>query len=643
MTPGEVVGRADDGLTKLAWRRYQVYPGDPPPTPAISGIPTFRGLLPTTLELDPEARASLLESAEKALAGSWPVFGRTWDSSSPDWFTDPRTQLRAPDRRYAFSINHRDEALVGNIKYVWEPSRHHQTTTLATAYYLTGEERFAAAALAQVRSWCEQNPFLSGIHWTSAIEVGIRLVSFTWTRRLLQSFAGIEAHFEQNPLFQSQLAGHCAYLHRLHSRGSSANNHLVVEMAGLYIASSAFPFLHESESYRAKAKRILERELSRQTFPDGMNRELATSYHGFSTEFFLLAMLEGDVHGDRFGAASWATLCSSFDALAAMLDVRLQPPRQGDDDEAHSLLCDGSDFDRWQSLLATGGCLFGAEGWWPKPERADLRTSLLLALDGRLARGGRLARPQDRPLLRDSGVGILRGDNNGAEIWCRFDYGPHGYTTIAAHAHADALSIEVRIDGYPLLVDPGTYSYHGDPVWRSRLRSTLAHNTLAVDGLDQSVSGGPFLWTTHAHTEPLEVGPTRISARHDGYSRLDPPVTHTRTVSVSDRITIEDAVEGRGSQAIALSFHFGPGVDVELDTAVARLLWEGGQAELRLPSVLRWTASKGGDPEAGGWWSPTFDQLEPIWTLRGLGEVGATPLLITELIFNPDHGRKGKR
>ena len=70
---------------------------------------------------------------------------------------------------------------------------------------------------------------------------------------------------------------------------------------------------------------------------------------------------------------------------------------------------------------------------------------------------------------------ILRGPG---EIWCRCDGGPHGFLSIAAHAHADALSVEVRHDGVDVLADPGTYCYHGQPEWRQYFRSTLGHNTL---------------------------------------------------------------------------------------------------------------------------------------------------------------------
>ena len=70
--------------------------------------------------------------------------------------------------------------------------------------------------------------------------------------------------------------------------------------------------------------------------------------------------------------------------------------------------------------------------------------------------------------------------SDGEEIWCRCDAGPHGFLSIAAHAHADALAVEVRYDGMDVLADPGTYCYHGEPRWRSYFRSTLAHNTIEV-------------------------------------------------------------------------------------------------------------------------------------------------------------------
>ena len=170
---------------------------------------------------------------------------------------------------------------------------------------------------------------------------------------------------------------------------------------------------------------------------------------------------------------------------------------------------------------------------------------------------------------------------------------PHGYLSIAAHAHADALSVEVRYAGVDILADPGTYCYHGERAWRSYFRSTIAHNTAELGGRSQSSEGGPFMWVRHAHAREIEViddgDIARWTAEHDGYASLDPPALHRRSVLLdraSRSIDIVDEIEG-GSHDIRLAFHLGPEVQVELDESCAALSWPTasapGAARLELP------------------------------------------------------------
>ena len=92
---------------------------------------------------------------------------------------------------YCFKVNHRSEDVTGNVKQVWELSRMHHVTVLATAFALTGDERYAERAASHLRSWWAQNPFLSGVHWTSGIETGLRLIAWVWVRRLLDGWVGV--------------------------------------------------------------------------------------------------------------------------------------------------------------------------------------------------------------------------------------------------------------------------------------------------------------------------------------------------------------------------------------------------------------------------------------------------------------------
>ena len=79
-----------------------------------------------------------------------------------------------------------------------------------------------------------------------------------------------------------------------------------------------------------------------------------------------------------------------------------------------------------------------------------------------------------------------------AQVKIVFDTGPLGYLSIAAHGHADALSLLASYGGWPVFVDPGTYSYKPKDVWRDWFRGTLAHNTVTIDSLNQSQIRGPY-------------------------------------------------------------------------------------------------------------------------------------------------------
>ncbi|UOX86689.1 heparinase II/III family protein [Amycolatopsis sp. FBCC-B4732] len=573
MGPAEVVGRARHAVVQRQWRSAL------PVAPDWPSHPRFTAGLPAGVlgKVSAEAVSRLLATADELMAGRAEYFGvvRT-DMVSPDWFLDPKTGRRAPSDVYAFDVPYRSEDAVGDIKQIWEPSRHQHLTVLAAAYALTGKPAYATRVAAHLRSWWAENPPLQGPHWVSGIELGIRLLSWVWTRRLLDGWAGAPELFEDNPDFQLQLWHHQNWLATLRSHGSSANNHVIAEDAGLLAAACAFGWFPESAGWRTSATRSLDVQLGRNTFPSGLNAELASEYHGLVLELGLAAALEADAAGTPVPDSTWDVLLRMTDALASIVDNKLHPPRQGDADDGFGLIVDGVSTDRWASLLATGEVLFGRLGWWPPLPGDDVRTPLLASLAARTPRATGV-RPGQRPAhLRDAGMTILRS----GRVWARCDGGPHGFLSIAAHAHADALSVEVRHDGVEILADPGTFCYHGEPQWRSYFRSTLGHNTLELEGRDQSVSGGPFLWTRHAVTKVLDVrtpsdGPARWSAAHDGYA----PAVHRRTVELDGEVlTIVDEVLGEAGAAGRLAFHLGPAVTVMLDGTTAHLRWPAPDA-----------------------------------------------------------------
>ncbi|MBU3866798.1 heparinase II/III family protein [Streptomyces sp. 4503] len=632
MGPREVAGRAGDAVRRRRWRSAR------PDCPGVTGA-RFTAVLPagTIAAVPPDAAKRLIAEADRLMYGHAEYFGVVRDDlADPDWWYDPKTGRRAP-WGHAFNLPYRNEDAVGDIKQIWELSRHQYLTVLAAAYAITGDERYAERVAAHLRSWWAANPPLRGVHWISGIELGIRLLSWVWIRRLLDGWPGAAGLFEGNPVALNQIWHHQRWLAAFPSRGSSANNHVIAEAAGQFAAACAFGWFPSSARWRAGALRSLERHLRGNTFASGLNRELATEYHGLVLELGLAAVAEADAARVPVPASVRLVLLRMTDALAAVVDSHLRPPRQGDADDGHGLVVDGAGTDRWASLLATGDAVFGRLAWWPEVTGTDVRTPLLAALIrpySTIAAAPDVLRPPSRPgHFADAGLTILRGPG---EIWCRCDGGPHGFLSIAAHAHADALSVEVRHDGIDVLADPGTFCYHGQPEWRQYFRSTLGHNTLQVDGGDQSVSGGPFLWTRHARSRVLtadpsdtsDAGTARWCAEHDGYQRS----VHRRRVELtaaSRELRVVDEVRGP-RRDVRLAFHLGPAIAADLVVNRAVLTWirdgEGRSAVLDLPGQLSWRAHRGESDPPLGWYSAGFGRKEPATTLVGTGFADGTAL-----------------
>jgi Heparinase II/III-like protein len=194
-----------------------------------------------------------------------------------------------------------------------------------------------------------------------------------------------------------------------------------------------------------------------------------------------------------------------------------------------------------------------------------------------------------------------------------------------------------------VLADPGTYCYHGEPEWRSYFRLTIAHNTVELEGQNQSSDGGPFLWLRHANAREIDVqdigDAAEWTAEHDGYLSLDPPARHRRCVLLdraSRTVDIVDEISG-GSHDVRLAFHLGPDVHAELDGARAILRWPGasapGAARAELPHPLQWSLHRGEIDPIAGWYSSGLGRRTPAVTLVGRGRSAPDEPLITRLEF----------
>jgi len=600
----------------------------------------------TTLEPGDPAllwRTRLIDRADRVAAHRLSFFDLTdVNLGDPiDWNREFASGKATP-RGFAEAIDYRDYAVTGDCKVVWEPNRHHQLVTLGRAYRATGDARYARAVVEQIDSWIEQCPFGQGMNWRSPLELAIRLISWTWAIDLIADSGEISDAFDAR-LLQS-ITLHVWDIARKYSRGSSANNHRIGEAAGVFVATSYFPDIPRAGRLREESQRILSEEIVGQTYPSGATREQAFGYHLFVLQLFLAAGVAGRRSGRDFPNGFWLRLERMF-AYAGALAAGGPPPFYGDADDGYALDLGDAPADI-PALMQVGAALFD----W-----ADRRGPALLPSEAVHWLFGTTPESRRQPPLAigsgeeiesvpfaDAGYYVLQWGRRQSQdrVSVVFDCGELGFGSLAAHGHADALSVMVRAGGVDVLVDPGTYDYFSFPEWRRYFRSTRAHNTLAIDGADQSAQLGLFLWGHRAVARCLDWHPRpgggTVSGEHDGYRVLPVPATHRRTLDLdwaTRTLTITDDVSSAGAHDLELSFHFSEQCEATIDGQHVAVAFPGGGAVLLFDERLAVTLSKGGEIGQGGWVSRGYHRKAPAWTARGTLRGATTVTLKTRLQF----------
>jgi hypothetical protein len=586
-------------------------------------------------------------AAERILHGEFCLFARSYALGFPPrWNRDPKSGKEAA-LTFGKTLDYRDAQQFGDIKYLWEPNRHLEMTTLAQAWRLTGETRFAEAVRVLLDAWLQQCPYPLGPNWTSSLEAGLRLVNWSCAWHLLGGDAAVLFREATRSGFKDRwlqaVRQHCHFIFGYLSEYSSANNHLLGELLGLLIAATTWPCWPESARWRTYAFERFEQQALMQTWPDGVNKEQAIWYQHEVADMMLLAGLAARANGAEFSQAFWQRLEAMLEFIASCMDAGGNVPAIGDSDDAVLVRWSPDPgFCAYRSLLASGGVLFNRSDFKYKAQMFDDKSRWLLgdaAADRFAAVATQVPAAPVRGSFAAGGYYILGSEFETArEVRVLVDAAPLGYLTIAAHGHADALALTLSVAGRPLLIDPGTYCYHTEKPWRDYFRGTSAHNTVRVDDVDQSLSGGNFLWLRHAKTRCLSFAVSentqRIVAEHDGYRRLQDPVTHRRAIdydAASMRLNVTDYLECSGNHRVEVFWHFAPDCTLSLEGTVATVDSAAARVRMRLPSNLRTQVVRGQTHPCLGWFSARYDEKIPSPTLVLSGEISGNWCATTEM------------
>ncbi|MCC6191316.1 MAG: alginate lyase family protein [Anaerolineales bacterium] len=600
--------------TSEVWKHYQGRR-----SPSFFFTPTE---MPTVAALvDPRLRAATLRRAD-------------------DVCQDIYLFRRVPPVRFEAGVDWRCRP-DGNVDWNWDLNRHLDFATLGRAYAYTRDERYALKFRGLLLDWLAHNPpRTSSSSWSSVFEVAFRINTWLWAFHLFRGAAAFDAQvcramleglLRHGQVLDSQLELH------------AANNHLLLEAKALAMLGLMFPEFRQAGRWRRRGLALVWREVREQVCPDGVHGERVTHYQRAIAGELLELLILLDNNGQPVPPDIAA-------ALSRMVEFELWITKP---DGLVPLFGDSGLDDTHIRFLPTAA----GPAWLNRPEW-KLAGLALSEADAWLLGSERVRRYNSWPAhdtclpsraFAQGGYYVMRQGQGMGAAYLALDAAPFGYPPVPGHGHADALNIEVYAHGQTFLADPGGYANWAPAAWRNYFRGTAAHNTVLVDGQDQSILLG-----TRWVYRPAQVAVHQwlatplfdlVDASHSGYERLVPPVRHRRQVLFvkPDYWIVIDILEGAGEHIYELLFHAWPGLPVTVcpGDGVAHLGAPEGPRLWLLPVAEGPVAADvvyGETNPIQGWAAPYSGEKLPAPVVR-YRHTGPAPVQFCTVLFPSPAGR----
>lgn len=475
------------------------------------------------------------------------------------------------------------------------------------------EDRPMPLTLELIDNWIGANP----IHGRGATRdawhpyvVSLRMVN--WMLALSASGGAADVPANVRP----SLEKHALFLER-NLETDSGGNHLLKNLKALVFAG-CFWSGSKADGWRRRYARRFVDELDAQLLGDGGHYERSPMYH-------CQVMADAIEVAALLASRESGPVVEELVTLVGRMDRFLHAVTHPDglvalfNDSAHSVGPDPG------AMHRAAARLMGTSGTPPTAPRLEL----LLSTVGRVARA---AAPSADPLHGALASGYVVLPSERPDRYLLADVGAPCPDDLPAHAHADLLSFELSVDGRRIVVDSGVGEYTAGP-WRDYYRSTRAHNTVMVDGIEQSDCWASFRVGRRASPANVafrqDAHASMLEAEHTGYDHLPKPVRHRRRFVWSHHgfWIVADSLAGSGEHAWRSFCHFHPDVAVVAqdeswirvarDEVVLDVCWYGFAGA---------RCVRGEDTELQGWYAAKFGPASPatVLILEGRRKVPAS-------------------
>ena len=597
-----------------------------------------------TPSIEPSWLTGAIEQADQIRGGTFSYFSAEQASlgDPPDWLLNPFTKRRADSLHWTKRGDF--DSQLGDIKYIWEPSRFGWVYTLARAYAATGHENYPACFWRFFESWWAANPPQCGPNWQCGQEIALRTMAGVWG--LHAFWSSPHSTDERVSVFSAfvaasaeRIAGNIDFARALRS------NHTISEAAGLYTVGVLFPEFEQADRWRAMGKSLLDGECLDQFYADGAYIQHSLNYQRLALQVYTWVLRLADLNGDALHPSTREALDRSTTFLRHLQDATTgQVPNYGHNDGALVLPLNSCGYlDYRPAIGAMHYALHAQRLYDPGPWDEDLQW--LFGESSSLPAAqicGSTDRSPASVHARDGGYYTLRGRQSWAMVRC------HTYRD--RPVQADMLHMDLWWRGLNILRDSGTFRYHCEQPWLDYFQGTSAHNTVVVDGRDQMRRSGHFMWlhwtrsTVRYHQQLADGRIEYWEGQRESYRRHPGGLIHRRAViRVGDHFwVVVDDLLGSGSRRLELYWHLidapvesirrGARIESDVGPISIAILSTPGDADVSVergrikPSPRGWQALHYGKRTSAPTLCATYDGLVParfvtVLALESSGEV----------------------
>lgn len=533
---------------------------------------------------------NIIKDADKICAHIFNILGSgdRYLGNKIKWNEDFKTSFTWKNDYYK-NIKIVDLTNSSDVKVPWELSRFQHLFTLGKAYWITGDEKYAMEFRDEISDWIDKNPYEKSVNWVCAMDTAIRAVNWIIGYYFFESSITEKEFWNE---FNKTLYLHGIFImNNLENKGDVRSNHYLSDLAGLIFLGIYFNNYSKGtdEDFTPKAwldigVKELEKEMLLQVNEDGTCYEDSTSYHRLDTELFLLPLILCNKNEIIFSSEYMRRLEKMFEFIRDITKPNGLVPFFGDADDGRLIIF--SKYSSWirkdfRHILAIAGEYF---------DRDDFRYYGTLYKEDALwavgsVKKGILIPPKLSSCSYEEGqYFVLRNDR----IYCMIASGELSFKGQGGHSHNDQLSFELNVDGEDFIIDPGVFVYTADIDMRNLYRSTIVHNTVYIEGIEQNdFTQEPFELKEETFGRCISFTGSSFTGRHYGYKNKC-GVVHERNIELkADGIIIEDRLIGQmiSDRAVFRTFTLDSDVEVNIFNNMVELNKNGKSVKIKCDNV----------------------------------------------------------